>query len=159
MARPRTKFTPELETEIQARMARGESAKTIWAATGKPCSLSTIERRCDAFATKAVRAPIARPPAPALEGVPEAVPSETPLAQIDEWLARVNAAADAAETDGNLSALSSLTAKAVSLLEARRKAQPLPQVDPNENPDLIALAKQSEEKLLKLVDELFASPS
>ena len=65
MARPRTQLTPEIEAQIRARMARGESARTIWQLTRKPCSLSTIERRIDAFKAKVARRPAKAPPTPA----------------------------------------------------------------------------------------------
>lgn len=159
MGRKRIELTPTLEAEIKARTARGESAQVISTALGGALSTATIERRQRELRGGA--SPKGVPPASAaLEGadVPEEVPEGTPLVMIDRWIARVEKGAAAAEAQGNLPALSSLAMRAASLAEARRRAMPLPKVDPNENPDMKALAAWGEKELLKRVHALFASP-
>ena len=152
MSRPRLTLPPQLEAEIEARTRRGESAKTIHEATGKSLSIKTIERRQNEIRAGTTAKPIQ--PTEALD-VPENIPEHTPVTQIDGWIKTVEAAIGRAEADGNLAALSSLVMRLASLAEARRKAQPLPKVDPNESPNMIALAKVTEERLFKLVHDLF----
>jgi hypothetical protein len=48
--------------------------------------------------------------------------------------------------------------RAVAIADAIRKATPRPRADPNDNPDMLALAEVGEKRLLALVNELFASP-
>jgi hypothetical protein len=64
-------------------------------------------------------------------------PSDPEL--VRKWIAKVERQATKAETDGNIGAFASLTAKLISLIEHARKAQPLPKPDPNDNPDFIAM--------------------
>jgi len=45
MARPRIEFSPDVEAEIAARAARGETARTIAVALGEPKLQQTIHRR------------------------------------------------------------------------------------------------------------------
>lgn len=72
--------------------------------------------------------------------VPDVIPDDvTDLELVDKWIRAVGAAANKANADGNMNAFASLTAKLVSLLEHRRKVQPTPKDDPNENPDMIAV--------------------
>jgi hypothetical protein len=56
MGRNRIKLKPAVEAEIEARTARGESARTIFSAIGKALSIATIERRQKDLKSKTGRA-------------------------------------------------------------------------------------------------------
>lgn len=164
MSRKRTELTPAQNADLEARTARGEGAATIHAALGGVISVPTIERRQrelrNPTASKAksnpAPAPKPEPEAPDPVDVPETIPETATLDTIDRWIKRVEDGARKAEEQGNLAALGSLAMRAASLVEARRKAAPLPKPDPNENPDMKALAAEVEKRLFKLVDDLFA---
>lgn len=157
MGRKRTELGPDADAQIKARTERGESAETVAAALGGAVSVSTIRRRQVALRGRGSKP---APPAPAAldatDDVPETIPDEAPVELIRRWLARVEKGARAAEEAENLPALASLAMRAASLAEALRKATPLPKADPNENPDMRALAEQGEKRLMALIDDLFA---
>jgi predicted nucleic acid-binding protein len=152
MARPRTELPFEIEAEIKTRTARNESARTIHQAIHGAISEPTIARR-----QRELRRPTSRGPVPNAEivEVPENIPENTLLEQIERWLEIVERALKQAEADGNIAGIASLAMRANSLLEARRKAMPLPKADPNENPDMIKLGELAEKRLFALVDDLF----
>lgn len=169
MARKRTDFGPELEAQIEARTARGESAETVAAALGMPAQVRTIRRRqaelrgrapaksVQRAATTAPPSPPAVPVAPAGSGeanaddVPDEPPEGTPLEQIDRWIKRLEHGLAVAEANGNLAAIASLAQKVGTLMALRHRVAPLPKADPNERPDYLELAKVGEERLLTLI--------
>lgn len=89
------------------------------------------------------------------EEVPENIPEDATLEQVDHLLTAINKGMQRAEKDGNLSALASLATKATALALARRKLAPPPKVDLNESPDFVALGEQVEKRLFKLIDDAF----
>lgn len=170
MPRKPTDFGSEIDAQIEARAARGESAETVAAALGMPSQLSTIRRRLAKLrsgasnakvsssrprveAAGSSNAPTNEPIAP--EEVPDVVPDGTPDEQLDRWIKRLETGATKAETQGNLTALASIAAKVTALMALKHRSAPLPKPDPNENPDMKALAEQGEKRLLALVHDLF----
>jgi hypothetical protein len=172
MPRPRTKLANGVEDEIRLRTERRESADTIYAALhgtvsrSKICRMQVEIRNGTAPKPIPSPAPTPKPKSAAADlskttdstDVPEIVPDDTPVEMLDRWIARVEAGAKKAEDAGNLPALSSLAMRAASLAEAKRKATPIPKADPNENPDMKALAAEGEKQLLKRVHALFNPP-
>lgn len=181
MARKAKPFSAAAEAAMLARMKAGgtvaEVAKAGSAAGGRPISTTAAhrwvaERRSPIRSTKAraaeaaqragkkstPRPPVAPlPPAstPAvLSGIPEdpaALDAATP-GELDWWLSEVKAAFEAAKNADNVAAQASLAARATALLEAKRKSAPPPVVDPNENPDFVALAKAFRTRMLKMLE-------
>lgn len=68
--------------------------------------------------------------------------AEAPLAQLDWWGLEIREAFERAKLDGNIAAQASLAARAVAVLEARRKAAPPEAADPNAYPDLVEAAER-----------------
>ena len=97
------------------------------------------------------------PPASApavLSSIPEdpaTLDAATP-GELDWWLSEVKLAFEAAKGADNVAAQASLAARATALLEAKRKSAPPPVVDPNENPDFVALAKAFRTRMLKMLE-------
>lgn len=170
MARKPTDFGSNVDAEIVARTARGESAETIASALGLPKQVRTIRRRQAQLKGKVPSAQVS-PSRPRVEAagssnvapnttpettdVPEDVPSDTPAEQLDRWIKRLEVGAAKAEDDGNLAALASIAAKVTALMALKHRSAPLPKADPNENPDYIELARQGEERLLTLIRGTF----
>jgi hypothetical protein len=141
---------------IVALMRGGRTAEKIaevLAAEGVHVSRATITRRMRELKGKANagRAAARVTPPAQVDEVPDVVPDGTELAIVDKWIPKVEAAAEAAEAEGDLTAFASLTAKLVTLLEHRRKAAPPPRADPNESPDMVAAAKRAREMLHRLI--------
>lgn len=90
----------------------------------------------------------------AFPAAPAAVPPDASLEQIEWWLQCARNDYETAKEAGNLAAQASFQARAVALLEAKRKATPEPEPDPNRNPDMIRLGEQVEARLLRLVDAM-----
>jgi hypothetical protein len=82
------------------------------------------------------------------------VPAEATLDQIDEWLAVAKRKANDAALLGDEEAHLGYMRLIISLLEARRKAEPEKPKDPNENPDFIAAATRVRERWHKLAESL-----
>lgn len=171
MARKRIELPTAVEAEIAARTARGETAETIFQAIGKAISVPTIRRRQvelrsgTANAGKQSKAPApsaglgipAQGTAPdTADDLPEDLPETTPLEDLDRWINRLEHGARKAEAASNLSALASIAAKVTMLMALRHKSTPVPKADPNESPDMKALAAQGRERLSKLANGLFA---
>lgn len=154
MARKRTVIDSE---RILSLMHGGRSAEQVQAALaseGIAVSRQTVDRRMRELRGKrgTVQAHPRATARPSADEVPDEVPDGTELAVVDRWIPKVEAAAEAAELDGDLASFASLTAKLVTLLEHRRKAAPPPRVDPNEHPDMVAAARRARESLHKLVE-------
>jgi hypothetical protein len=165
MGRKRVELSSADEAEIATRSARSESVRTIESALAGRVSRATIDRRVRELKAgtpqKRSRRPGGIPAAPPTpkpdsvdaEDIPVNPPDGTPLETIDRWLARVELAATQAEKTGNLQAISSLSMRAASLTEARRKAMPLPKPDPNDDPDMIEMGALAEKRLFQLIDD------
>jgi hypothetical protein len=177
MARKAKPIGSVAEAAMKAKMlAGGTTAQVAAAGTragGSPISTTTAHRWLKKHqgpirATKhsglvpvpkpAAKVKAAPPSAPdALLDVPEDPTdlASAPVELVDRWLERVDRAYIAAEEAGNLAAQAALASRATALVEARRKGQPPPAVDPNLNPDLIAAAEACKAKLRKkLADAL-----
>jgi hypothetical protein len=159
MARKRIALPYEVETEIATRTARGETAETIYDVIHGAISIATIRRRQrelrdqggDQGATTPKGAQTLRPE---LE-IPGEVPSNAKIEDVDRWLARLEQAAQAAETNGNLAAIASLTAKMKDLAALRHKMQPPKRQDPNEREDMQVLGSEVERRFLALIHDAF----
>ncbi len=126
--------------------AFGKEGITVWRRLGEewaPLVMAEIEsRRKKAF----------------VQGVPiesgDDVPAGATLYQIDEWLAvakqGANEAAALQDPDKHLSYMRMV----ISLLEARRKAEPEKVEDPNDSPDFVAAAARVRERWHKLAESL-----
>jgi hypothetical protein len=147
MARKRIELTPTQEARIDAEMRRGGTAESISRAMG--LSRATVGRRMkERKAGKAPKPPSA--PAP-LPEIPEEIPEGLDLATVDKWIPKVERAAEAAEREENYAAFASLTARLVALLDHKRKATPLPKIDPNDSPDMVAAAERVRKRWHELV--------
>ena len=156
MGRPKKSYTPQVEAELAARTARGESAKTIRAALGNSIPLSTISLRQQELRVGGRSPPRPRPPAvPPAGDVPDVVPPEASEKDIDRWLALIDGAAKQAEKQENWAAVASLGAKFTALQTLKMKHAPLPPVDLSAGPDYKALAATGRDRFLKLVEGVF----
>lgn len=115
---------------------------------------STAHSRVQAMKQGMTRTPAAPSSAPRVDEVPDVPPEDAPLELVDKWIAKVEAAAEAAETEGDLKTFATIAAKLVTLLEHRRKAAPPPVADPNEHPDMVALAEDVRERLHKMLEQV-----
>lgn len=160
MARKRIDVGHAVEAEIALRTGRGESAETIFEAIGRAISVPTIRRRQHELRGNGSRGPAAAAPSEA-EGVevPDEVPEGASIAEVDKYIAIVNRAIAKAELNGNLTSVASLAQKASVLLALRHRVAPIAKPDPNENPDMRALAQKGEERLMNLARGLFTSPT
>ena len=155
---------------IAARAARGESPETIAAALGVPEQARTIRRRVDELRGKAPAVSQAFPPvvpgrvsAPTPPGqpptladeVPEEPPADTPIEKVDYWLKVCEDSLVQAREAKNLPAIGSLAQKAASLMALRHRFMPPPRSDPNEDPDLVAVAQKGRERLEMLAHGFF----
>jgi hypothetical protein len=153
---PKTPLSAEQRTEIR-RLAGSTTVREISRRTG--ASKSAVQRALADERDGPVDAPQDSPAAPpdAADEVPETVPPGTSLEIIHGWQARVERAAQEAERVGNLGALSSLTSRAATLIEAERRATPAAPPDPNENPDFIEEARRAREKVFGELESFLAS--
>jgi hypothetical protein len=156
-----------MDREIADRAARGESAETIQRALDHPVSLATMRRRVTALrrGTSPLLYPSDSPPPPLVspsgsvppiveaspETIPDRIPEGADREELNRWLDRLERSAKVAETMGDLSALASIAAKVTAIMALKHRSQPLPKRSPEDDPDMIALAKSGEEKLLGLV--------
>lgn len=141
---------------VMARQGRSERAIVAALGAGAP-SRATVRRYIDRMAAEKRDAAPAKAP-PRAETPPKAAPgsdrtlpgipsdpdelAEAPLAQLDWWGLEIREAFERAKLDDNIPAQASLAARAVAVLEARRKAAPPEQADPNAYPDLVEAAER-----------------
>ena len=155
MARKRTVLPSAVEAEIATRTARGETAATIHAAIGGAISKPTIARRMLELRGKV---PAPRPQAQTLTNthdVPDDIPENTPLEDINRWLAKLNDVAEKAAVNENWAVVTSIGGKVATLMSLKHKHTPLPKADPNDDPDYQKIAKEGEDRLLALVRSTF----
>jgi len=134
-------------------MARGQSADTIAKAIGGGVSARTIQRRMGELKGKVP----SLAPSRVLEDAdapPVELPSDLDLATVDGYIRDVEQDIKKARAASDHSATSSLFARLVALLEHKRKATPVPKPDPNEDPDMRALAAQTIERLHKIARDI-----
>lgn len=139
-------------SELRDLMRRGATTEDVARHFG--CAVSTAHERM-----KAMRAgvrPVPSTPAPkaAVAEVPDDVPEGASLELVDKWIAKLEAAGEVAEGEGDLKTFATIAAKLVTLLEHRRKAAPPPVEDPNEAPDMVALAEDVRKRLHKLIEQV-----
>jgi hypothetical protein len=156
---------------IVALMSVGRTAEEITAALvaeGAQVSRATITRRMrelkgKAKAAKADRAKARRAAAPAPVEMPplpksaDDVPDDADPTTLDWWLAKAEELARQAETVEDFDTFGKMGRLAATLLEHRRKAQPPPEVDPNDTPDMVALGAQVAERLHRMIDQVEGS--
>lgn len=155
------KINEIIGAQILAMARQGRSERAIVAALGAGApSRATVRRYIDRMAAEKRNATLspasqnakrdAGPilPAPKSDRTLPGIPSdpdelaEAPLAQLDWWGLEIREAFERAKSDGNIPAQASLAARAVAVLEARRKAAPPEQADPNAYPDLVEAAER-----------------
>lgn len=142
------KITEQMGAQILTMARAGRSERAIVAALGPGApSRATVRRYIDRMAAERREA---SPPkaAPGSDRTLPGIPSdpdelaEAPLAQLDWWGLEIREAFERAKSDGNIAAQASLAARAVAVLEARRKAAPPEAADPNAYPDLVEAAER-----------------
>lgn len=138
------KINAEIGAQILAMARQGRSERAIVAALGAGApSRATVRRYIDRMAaekpTKA--APKSDRTLPGIPSDPDEL-AEAPLTQLDWWGLEIREAFERAKSDGNIAAQASLAARAVAVLEARRKAAPPEAADPNAYPDLVEAAER-----------------
>lgn len=142
------KITEQIGAQILTMARAGRSERAIVAALGPGApSRATVRRYIDRMAAE--RREASRPKAaPGSDRTLPGIPSdpdelaEAPLAQLDWWGLEIREAFERAKADGNIAAQASLAARAVAVLEARRKAAPPEAADPNAYPDLVEAAER-----------------
>jgi transposase-like protein len=149
MGRKRTPIDAE---ELRGMMRRGLTVEEIAKHFG--VAKSTAHSRVQAMKQGTGPRPVT-PAAPAsvprVDEVPDVPPDDAPLELVNKWIAKVEAAAEAAESEGDLKTFATIAAKLVTLLEHRRKAAPPPVADPNEHPDMVEAAKRARKRLHDLI--------
>ena len=147
-ARKTMKINEIIGAQILAMARQGRSERAIVAALGAGApSRATVRRYIDRMAAEK---PPKGPPKAApgsdrtLPGIPNDPDelAEAPLTQLDWWGLEIREAFERAKIDGNIAAQASLAARAVAVLEARRKAAPPEAADPNAYPDLVEAAER-----------------
>ncbi len=146
MARP-IKLTPTVIAAIDARRRAGDTYVQISQSLG--LAQGTIRK---AVETIKARAPVRVQPTEAPEEVPVTIPDGTDPGQVSRWLASTEKMLAAAEAAKEIGHYNSLMSRYLGLLEYVRKSAPPPKVDPNENPDMIALGDQVWARLCKMLD-------
>lgn len=180
MPRTRIDLGTQVEKQIVALMARGGTAASIAASLRADgvagVSQATIGRRMrelrgEANAARATRAKSAakkeaktRPVPPAaspaatrarpddLPATPDAIPEDADLATIDRWLEIADRNGRVAENEGDMQTLGGMGRLTSMLLERKRKMRPPEKVDPNDSPDMRALAARVGAELHRLID-------
>ena len=164
MPRQRTEFPPSVEAQIKSLMARGGTAQsisdTLRSANVAGASKRTVARRMQEYrgevnAERASRVAAAKSAvaAPPLPDTPDAIPEGAGETTYDTWLAEAKAQADVAQTDGDLEGFGKMGRLTVALLEAKRKATPVPREDPNDRPDMLEAKERARKAFHKLVDQ------
>ena len=138
------KINEIIGAQILAMARQGRSERAIVAALGAGApSRATVRRYIDRMAAE--KPPKAAPGSdrtlPGIPNDPDEL-AEAPLTQLDWWGLEIREAFERAKLDGNIPAQASLAARAVAVLEARRKAAPPEQADPNAYPDLVEAAER-----------------
>lgn len=164
MGRKRIDLGPDANGRIEAMLNAGMASDAI--ARQLKISPATVRRRVAELKGKVPpKFPtLASAPAPSPNLTPadqdaappddEQVPDGTSVSQIKAWLeiARERAAEAAGrnDVDNHVKYLR----LAATLLEALRKATPVPKPDPNEHPDMVEAAARVRERWHKLADSL-----
>ena len=81
------------------------------------------------------------------------------VAEIDGWLKEAKEHAANAAAEGDVDTHVKYVRLAATLIEARRKAAPVPKPDPNDSPDMVAAAKAARKRWHVLLDALHREAS
>ena len=158
MARKRTEFAPEVDKQIRALLVRGGTTDSILAALSGVLHVSrpTLARRIREIREGQRTGPPTPPPASGgqLPTTPDEIPEGTPLETFDYWIGRAKAMARQAEADKNIREWTTMTRTVVMLLKERTRATPPPVPDPNDSPDMKALAEDVLKRMHNLVDHV-----
>lgn len=171
MGRKRINLGPDAEARIAVMMARGDNAEAIAKSVG--ASQRTVERRMTelrgAVATaradsRSARRPPQRavprlPLAPPTAGgdaddVDVAIPDGSTVEEIDRWLRVAEEEAKLAAGDEDPDNHIKWVRIVTSLIEAKRKAKPIPKVDPNDRPDMVEAAARVRKRWHALAENL-----
>lgn len=162
MGRPRKQID---ELQFAEMVRRGCTEEAIAQALG--CGHTTVSRLKGRIMREAAeRARLSSAPARGthdafsltlpedLPPTPEAIPNDAPAELIDKWIHRIDKLGDAAEASGDLGVVASLSQRMVALQEHRRKAMPMPVIDPNTRPDMLAAKERARAAFYKLHDAI-----
>jgi hypothetical protein len=155
MARPRKDLGTGSDEKIVGMMARGCSADAIGRTLG--VSRTTAHRRMQELkggvpAAREAKRQAAPAPEPSETEIPDELPDGVDLATVDKWIPLVEKAAREAYDEKNHAAFAALTARLVTLLEHKRKATPLPKMDPNDHVDMVAAAERVRKRWHELIE-------
>lgn len=184
MARKRIGLTAAQEAKLEAMARSGATLESITKAlrrAGADISPATVSRRVREIKGKpnAGEAPRARPipspletpppavakrarakpaevPPPPLPASPDDIPENADPSVLDAWLEETRELATQARNEGELDGFAKMGRLAAALLEHKRKAAPPPKQDPNEDPDMVALAARVAKRLHDYVDKFDA---
>ncbi len=149
MARKRIELTPEQASQIASRTKRGQSLDTIAKATG--LSRATVQRRQKELKEGGWTAP--SPSAPSDTEMPEAELSAEELANVDKWIPVIEKMIEHAFDEKNHTDFNASMSRLIALQEHKRKATPLPKIDPNDSPDMVAAAARVRKMWHDLIDK------
>lgn len=158
MARKRTEFAPEVDQQIRALLVRGGTTDSILAALSgvSTASRATLARRIREIRQGARPGTPTPPPESGtqLPTTPDEIPEGTPLETFDYWIDKAKTMARQAEADKNIREWTTMTRTVVMLLKERTRATPPPVPDPNDSPDMKALAEDVLKRVHHLVDQV-----
>lgn len=158
MARREENVPPFVREIIALRLSLEETYRRA-VAGGYTQSKRTLARRmAESAAAAGVDRPRPAPLGPDLPATPDDIPAGTDVETLNRWLERAERGAAEAERDGNLSQIGNMGRLAKALIEARHKATPPAPPNPDDNPDMVALAAVAAEKFHKLIDLAAGGP-
>lgn len=165
MARKRKELGAEGERRLVELARAGGTAEGIAAslrAMGLTVSRSTVGARMAELKGKvkggrramprggAAKASGEEPPLPPS---PDAIPEGADPGTIDRWIKRAEELAEIASNAGEVDGFVKMGRLSTALLEHKRKATPPPAPDPNESPDMVALAADVARRLHTMIDQ------
>lgn len=176
MGRKRTELGTNVDTMVRELISRGGTAESVHAALAmagiRKVSMRTIGRRIAEAKGKPGGArvrPAAPDPAPRvprelpqddedepdedeLPDTPAEIPEDTTIATYDRWIAEAETMGKIAAEDANYGEWSKMGRLVVMFSEARRKARPMPKIDPNEHPDMLVAKEKGRAELHRLAE-------
>lgn len=175
MARKRTELGPNVDALIGRKLPLDELHRQAKAA-GVDVSRRTLARRAaeakepkgsrlglrdriNAKRTAAGKPELPPKPPPGEDaGIPDEPTGDETLADIEAAIEQCDAALDAADEDGNLSAFGVIMARKQGWIDRRQKYTPPAQQDPATSPDYVAAGERAATRLHTMIDALFAPP-
>lgn len=165
MARKRIELGNDAEAMILAHASRGSNARQIFDALGGTISQRTIARRLEelkasgAFGSAEIGGADPSDDSQDIPSSPDAFSSAMSIEMVDKWIARINVAAQKAEQLEDMAELGTLGRLMATLLEVRRKAMPIPKIDPNESPNMLAARERARIKIAKAIESELSAQS